>query len=234
MKINKLIHFAHHSYREILFAAFFSSLTTMQPLFAAEMPCVKEVCIGDGLDKLRSIKFQPVNTSRVEKLSKRKRADRVEKYGGFKDTQPPDFLILAEFDENALDDIAKIKAACSPLNELNGIYISESGHKTNIHLALWPDKSGNMEWLVKGIGRAYKGLQSRGEADQLIQDLREKYAKWDTGKVGQPKPWEAGMMLVPVREPVMTLFLAPSLEVIYADAYKKNPLCKPTRRINVD
>ncbi len=234
MKNAIFTHYFEEIFKVILLFALASSMAFSESLLAADMPCVKEICIGDGLDKLRGIKFQPVNPSRVERVSKRKQADRAEMYGGFQGTQPPAFLMLAEFDENSLDEIAKIKVACHPYNQLEGAYVSESGHKTNIQIALWPNKTGEMKWLVKGISRAYKGLESRGESDQLIQDLREKYAKWDMGKVGQPKSGSAGMLLVPLKEPILTLILAPTAEMIQADMYKKNPLCKPTKRTNLD
>lgn len=205
-----------------------------QPLFAAEMPCVKEVCIGDDLNKLQSIKFKPVNPARAQGMSKRKQIDRAEIYGNTQSAELPAYLVLGEFDENALDDMTKIKTACHPLNSLAGVYVSDSGYKTSVHVGLWPDKSGNMKWLVKGISRTYEGMKSRNENDQLIQDLQEKYAKWDVRTVGQPKPGQAGMMLVPLREPILTLFMAPTTEAIQEDNYKKNPLCKPSKKINLD
>lgn len=201
--------------------------------FAAEMPCVKEVCLGDGLDKLRGIKFKPVNSARAEKLSARKRADRAELFG-FQGGEAPAYVLLGEFDENVLSDMGNIKTACRYSNVLEGAYVSESGHKTNVQVSIWPDKSGNMKWVVKGISRAYKGLQSRGESEQLIQDLREKYAQWDAAKNGQPKPGNAGMMLIPLREPVLSLMLAPTAEMIQAEIYKNNPLCKPAKKVNLD
>ena len=217
-----------------LYAILFGGSTFALPLMAADMPCVKEVCIGDDLSKLHGIKFQSVNASRAEKVSTRKRIQRTEMYGKFQQTELPAYMVLGEFDENILDEMAKIKVACSPANGLDGTFVSDSGYKTSVQVALWPDKSGNMKWLVKGISRAYKGVQSGSETEQLIQDLREKYAKWDMGKVGQPKPGQAGMMLIPVHEPILTLILAPTAEVISPDSYKKNPLCKSSKKVNLD
>lgn len=209
-------------------------MSAQQPLFAAEMPCVKEVCIGDDLNKLQSIKFKQVDPARAQSVSKRKQIDRAEMYGSTQSAELPAYLVLGEFDENALDDMTKIKAACHPFNSLEGVYVSDSGYRTSVQVGLWPDKSGNMKWLVKGISRAYKGMESRSESNQLIQDLQEKYAKWDVSKVGQPKPGQAGMMLIPVRETILTLFMAPTAEAIQVDNYKKNPLCKPLKKINLD
>lgn len=211
----------------------FGALMEAQPPLAAEMPCVKEVCIGDGLDKLRGIPFKAINPERAQRVSKRKQIDRAEMYG-LQSAELPAYLALGEFDENALDDMAKIKAACHPLNGLEGTYVSESGYRTNVQVGLWPDKSGNMKWLVKGISRAYKGMKSRSESNQLVQDLQQKYAKWDMNKVGQPKSGEAGVMLIGVREPIMSLFLAPTPEAIQVDNYKNNSLCKPSKAINLD
>jgi len=220
--------------KKSLLLAVFSLASISQPLFAAEMPCLKEVCIGDDLSKLRGINFKPVNPERAKKVSKKKQADRAEMFGKQPGANVPAYLTIGAFDENALDDMATIKAACHPLNSLEGDYVSESGYKTNVIVALWPDKSGNMKWLVKGLSRAYKGVQSRGESDQLMQDLREKYAQWDIAKVGQPKPSNAGMMLIPLREPILTLTLAPTPEVLQTENYKKNPLCKPSKKMSLD
>lgn len=205
-----------------------------QSVFATEMPCFKEVCIGDDLSKLHGITFKPVNPERAERLSKRKLIDRAEMYGNFQGKDLPAYLALGEFDENALGDMEKIKVACHPFNSLEGSYVTESGYKTGVIVALWPDKSGNMKWLVKGLSRAYKGVQSKSEADQLIQDLHEKYAKWDVTKVGQPKPGNGSMMLIPLHEPILTLTMAPTQESVQMDNYKKNPLCKPAKKMSLD
>lgn len=212
---------------------FFCVAMLAQPLFAADMPCVKEVCIGDDLNKLRGIKFQPINSARLERVSKRRMIERAEMYG-YQNTDLPAYLALGEFDESVLTEMEKIKAACHPRNLLEATYISDSGYKTGVQVGLWPDKSGNMKWLVMGVSRAYKGIDSSSERDQLVQDLHEKYAQWDTSKVGQPKPGQAGMMLVPVRAPLMTLFLAPTIEAIQVENYKKNPQCKPAKKISLD
>lgn len=234
MKQQKQAFWAISTFKMALSALLFGGIVLAQPLFAADMPCMKEVCIGDGLDKLRGIKFQPVNPERAERVSERRRIERTEMFGDFQGAAAPAYVVLGEFDENLLDDIAKIKTACHPLNGLEGTYVSESGYRTTVTIGLWPDKSGNMKWLVKGIGRGYKGVKPGSESNQLIQDLQKKYAKWDKDKVGLPKDGQAGMMLVPVHEPILTLFLAPTSVAIQADNYKKNPLCKPAKKINLD
>lgn len=234
MKQQKPTFWTNNLFKMTLAGLLFVGITSAQPLLAAEMPCVKEVCIGDGLDKLRGVPFKAVNLERAQRLSERRRIEHAEMFGGFQAETAPAYILLGEFDVNALGDMAKIKTACHPLNGLEGTYVSESGYRTNVQVALWPDKSGNMKWLVKSISRAYKDVKSGNESNQLIQDLQQKYAKWDMGKVGQPKPGQAGMMLVPVHEPILTLILAPTAEVISPDNYKKNPLCKSSKKVNLD
>ncbi|PKO46192.1 MAG: hypothetical protein CVU29_06560 [Betaproteobacteria bacterium HGW-Betaproteobacteria-22] len=209
----------------VLFAIFIS-----YPLQAAsDFPCVKEVCVGDGLDKLRAIDWHPVHYTqkRVERIRKDERARRAKTYRGFSRDGVPSYLIVRVFDNDLLDDMAGVKIACSP-NALVGSFSSEGGHKTDVHVSLLPSNDAdNMVWRVTSINRVYKGLESPSQRKQLHQELNARY-----GKHLNPKPGESGVLIVPMgKETTLSLHW---VDVARNKNYGKHPQCEQSQNISID
>lgn len=182
------------THRIALIITLFSSFVFSFPIHAADkFPCVKEICIGDRLEKLHEIDWQPINYSlkRLERMGKSERARRTKTYKGF-DNDTPSYLIFREFDRDLLDDMSRVKIACEP-NQLEGIYVSDAGHKTQVFVSLMPSEdSGSMVWRVSGINRVYQGLTDNAQRKQLHQDLNERYREYFSQKLG-----DANVLIVP-------------------------------------
>lgn len=211
-------------------SAVLTAVAISHPLHAAsDFPCVKEVCIGDGLDKLRRIDWQPVQytQNRIERIRKDERARRAKTYRGFGNDDVPSYLIVRVFDNDLLDDMARVKIACKP-NALVGSFNSEGGHKTDIHVSLLPSNDADsMVWRVTSINRVYKGLDNSSQRKQLHQELNARY-----GKYLNPKPGESGVLIVPIgKETTLSLNW---VDVARNQKYGKHPQCEQPQNISID
>lgn len=169
----------------LIITLFLSTVFSYSTYAAIDFPCVKEVCIGDRLEKLRDINWQPINYSlkRLERMRKSDRARRTKTYKGF-DNDTPSYLIFREFDSDLLEDMSRVRIACEP-NQLEGVFVSDAGHKTQVFVSLLPSgNSGTMTWRVTGINRIFQGLSDNDQRKQLHQDLNERYSKYFSQKVG--------------------------------------------------
>lgn len=166
-------------------------------------PCVQELCIGDGLDKLRAIDWQPVayTSDRVNRIRKEDRARRAKVFPGFGADGVPSYLIVRKFDREIIGSLMSVSAACAP-NELVGTFISEGGHKTVVAISLLPTASpGKMVWRVIRIGRMYTGMERPAQRGELNQALNEKYSRFVNRQ-----PGESGVLIAPVgKETLLTL-----------------------------
>lgn len=192
-----------------------------------EHPCVQEICIGDGMDKLRQINWIQVDytSKRVERVRKETRERKAKIYKGFGNDGVPSFLVVGLFDADLLDDMERVKLACAP-NEVKGTYLTQSGHKTDVRVSLLPDPDGrSMSWRVIGIGRLYSDFASNEQRAQLNLDLNTRYERFLNR---QP----SGAMVVPMgRETVLSLHW---VDLARDKSFGNHPLCEKPGRISVD
>ena len=192
-----------------------------------EHPCVQEICIGDGMDKLRQISWIQVDytSKRVERVRKETRERKAKIYKGFGNNGVPSFLIVGLFDSDLLDDMERVKLACAP-NEIKGTYLTQSGHKTDVRVSLLPDAGArSMSWRVIGIGRLYSDFASNDQRAQLNLDLYERYERFLNRE-------PSGAMVVPMgRETVLSLHW---VDLARDRSFENHPLCGRPERISVD
>lgn len=217
---------------KILFTSLTITLTGLMVLFtqlgqAAEMPCVKEICVGDGLDKLRGINWVPIDLGHLNRVKRSERMRRAKTYKGFDGDNTPNFLVLRAFDGSVLEDIAKIKTACEA-NELVGSYISDGGNKTKVYISLLPiDDAGNMTWRVRSITRKIQTLEP-ADKNHVVQTLNARYGKFKQ----QPNSGEGGYMVIPLHKEVgMSLHLGVADDLI---RFKRNAFCATHGKVSVD
>lgn len=88
----------------VLGAASIVSATTAFAQSAEDHPCVQEVCIGDGIEKLSAIDWQTVayTSERVKRIRKEDRARRAKVYPGFGADGVPSYLVVGKFDRDIL------------------------------------------------------------------------------------------------------------------------------------
>ncbi|MBY9068132.1 hypothetical protein K1X12_14570 [Hyphomonas sp. WL0036] len=212
----------------LLFAITFIGVSNAQPeKWEEEHPCVQEICIGDSVDKLRQIGWQPVDytSKRVERVSKSLRARRAKTFPGFGSDGVPSYLIVGLFDSDLLDDMERVKVACTP-NEIRGTYLSKGGHKTDVRVSLMPVAGKTtMSWRVIGIGRMYSGFESNEQQAQLSQDLNARY-----GRFLNRQP--SGAMVVPMgKEIALSLHW---VDLARDKSFGNHGLCDRPKRISVD
>ena len=195
---------------------------------AEDHPCVQEVCIGDGLDKLRTIDWQTVayTSERVNRIRKEDRARRAKVFPGFGADGVPSYLVVRKFDRDLIGSMASISAACAP-NGLEGTFISEGGHKTVVTVSLLPTKiPEKMVWRVTSISRIYSGMERPSERGELNQALNAKY-----GRFVNRQPGESGVLIAPLgKETVLSLHW---VDVERDRQFGSHPRCEKPKKITL-
>lgn len=146
---------------------------------SVEMPCIKEICLGDGLEKLQGISWEPMpnmgytyDASVVAKWGYNQKAEKI-----------INWLAAGRFDAQTLPLLGGI-TWCGPNyapnsdldSSLKGKFKSESGHDTTVYIKLIPSANNPAEqnWKVVAIGRSYR-YSSNEQREQLENDLRKQY-----------------------------------------------------------
>jgi len=187
-----------------ILACFFSSTSFAQPFEKNGMPCVKEICIGDGLTELNGIKWIRAQTALDFAVSaERRKIDGV--LNTYADqpvpkspTYPPrdfsflkgnvqdirkaySYLYSARFDSGALPLIAKIEVACEGAS-LFGRFDSESGFPTVVNIEMIPAIDGlSQKWQVTEITRFFPSNATREQYGELNRSFYTTYADFPTG-----------------------------------------------------
>lgn len=149
------------------------------------VPCVAELCLGDGLAELAKIqwdraknpfsKAQTVPYSATRKLSAGETRRVSEIYRG--DTAPAGaYLYDKMFDSESLGALARVKVACEQ-NELIGTYTTKGGNPTRVGIILTPDlaDAGKQQWTVVSINRTFPAAVTNEQRAEVEQQLVERY-----------------------------------------------------------
>jgi hypothetical protein len=153
------------------------------------LPCVAEICLGDGLTELAKIQWAPAQTSfkinnKVQATADRKLSDddmRVLKasYPNLGDGAP--FLYEKQFDNSALAALGKVTTACD-VNELFGTFGS-SNAPTKVGISLMPSATDptHQQWTVTSIVRQFPSASTIEQKADLTLLLKRRYAKFGAG-----------------------------------------------------
>lgn len=169
------------------------------------LPCVTEICLGDGLAELAKIQWTPAHTSfkinnKVQATAERKLSDddlRVLKanYPTLGDAAP--FVYEKQFDTSALPTLSKVTAACD-VNELFGTFGSSSA-PTKVGISLMPVAADPTRhaWTVTSIVREFPSASNIEQKADLTLLLKRSYAKFGAGSRELPpaKPGEGRFFL---------------------------------------
>ena len=155
-----------------------------------EMPCVAELCIGDGITELSKIHWKPAQTSykvnnKVQLTVDKKLTEddlRILKstYPTPGDAAP--FLHEKMFDATALPLLSRVSAACQT-NELTGTYSAGSDTPTRVGISLTPsltDPSKQL-WTVTTIVREFPSAVTNEERAAVTKLLTRRYGKFGAG-----------------------------------------------------
>lgn len=186
-------------------------LLALQPACFAQsmekngLPCVPEICLGDGLPELSKIQWAPAQTSfkinnKVQNTSERKLSDDDLKtlkaiFPSAGEAAP--FLYEKQFDSSALAGLSRVTAACD-VNELFGSFgSSEAPTKVGISLSPNLTDSSRQAWTVTSIIREFPTAVTIEQKADLTLLLKRRYARFGAGSRELPpaKPGEGRFFL---------------------------------------
>jgi hypothetical protein len=188
---------------------------------AASLPCVKEVCVGDGIERLAEIAWEPARPlDRRITAAQMKRLRAV--YVGDIGRMAP-YLKKGVFDNDALRQLTRIEAACQ-MRDLSGKYVSDDGNPTQVTLRLLPDRGKRQTWRVVFISRSFPGATSRRDQETIKRALDERYGAYETHRRA-PQPGEGSYLYSWIGHPVALLSLTlPDLRSVN-EALAQHPGC---------
>lgn len=161
-----------------------------QSLEKNELPCVAELCIGDGLTELAKLKWTPAQSSykvnnKVQLTVDKKLSE--DDMRMLKSTFPtPDeaapFLHERTFDATALPFLARVDAACQA-NELTGTYGAGTDTPTRVGISLTPrlNDASKQIWTVTTITREFPSAVTNDERAAISKLLTRRYGKFGAG-----------------------------------------------------
>lgn len=196
------------------------------------MPCVKEICLGDGIEELKKIKWESVTYSKllnIETIKKNYRGDLTKVA-----------MYLAEpaiggkrFDNSALNHLSEVVAYCNQVanirNGFTGNYVSDSGHETRVDIAMIPsDDQNQQKWTVISISRSYSSAYSAQQLQQVKDQLHERYGEFLYYRERKLKNGAVDAIYSGSSLKIFTNW--PNID----NALKMHPLCNGKDKINID
>lgn len=175
-------------------AIFFTAIVSISGACLANekngLPCVAEICLGDGLEELRKLQLTPVQyhtpgPKAVESLSKRFRGDIKSAVSYLVGSTNTEMLI---FDNRAIEPLSRVNADCSnPISFPNyAKFRSKSGAATKLEIRLIPPPGdlSTHRWQVTKITRETPEAVTKEQLAEVERILKERYGKF----FNQPTP----------------------------------------------
>lgn len=166
-----------------------------QELEKRGLPCVAELCLGDGIAELSKIQWAPSQSAfkinnKAEmtgsvKLSDDKLRQLKNSYPAAGDAAP--YLFSNQFDTAALPSLAKVTAACQS-NELIGTYGAGGNTPTRVGISLTPSATNPSKhvWTVTTIVREFPTAVTNDDRAEISNQLKARYAKFGAGNAETP------------------------------------------------
>lgn len=154
------------------------------------LPCVAELCIGDGLTELAKIQWAPARSSykvnnKVQLTLDKKLND--DDMRMLKSTYPvagdaAPFLHDRIFDASALPILSRVAVACQA-NELTGTYNAGGETPTRVGISLTPSlaEPGKHIWTVTTITREFPSADTNEERAAITKLLTRRYGQFGAG-----------------------------------------------------
>lgn len=198
------------------------------------LPCVANLCIGDGLEELSALEFDravqvassrliadlPVSPNHLKRLAS--------EYHGDIDAAAP-YLAYYAFDSVALQSLGKLQARCSTIGELKGSYTTSSGIKTSVAIALVPRPTSTAEhrWTVVTINQIFPDrVLSKEQAKSISAELNSRYKAF-VSQNKRPVPGSARVRLHPKSISLQYFGGSP-------DRSLQHPLCLGSAKLGID
>jgi hypothetical protein len=158
--------------------------------------CIKDVCIGDDVKDLKSIKLYPARTDIGDnrllssmKVSSHDVAKFLKIYMSSTTKSVNQEIVryawFKKFDNNAIDLLSKEKGFCKPIGELNAYYVTESGIKTSIDINIRVENNYTQQtWRVVRITQYFPADTTSAQRDQRFKVFLDRYKQRDPSN-----PW---------------------------------------------
>jgi len=219
-----------------LFAAQSDSMA--QDLEKRGLPCVAEICIGDGIAELSKIKWAQANNpikigNKAQLTSSHSLSE--DDVRMLKATYPsPDeaspYLHERQFDTAALAILPRVAVACHT-NELLGTYGAGTSTPTRVGISLMPSAAdpSRQVWMVTTIMREFPTAVTNEQRAEITKLLNARYAKFGAGSQEHPnaKPGEGRFFPSGMTRFGFGLSLIRSADE--GDRMKKHPACSSAK-----
>jgi len=209
------------------------------------LPCIAEVCLGDGLSELAGINWERARYAMMmggkpsyadaAKISPRDMQNLRQSFPGV--SQPAaNYLQVQSFDKKALDALKKVTAACRE-QELEGRFTSASGNPTTVKIALLPDK-GDVKiqrWTVIGISRNFPEVKSDTQQVEARKQLDERYGRFSVNR-GIQKGVNAMYSVNedPYKSGKYGFNLSMSPDIKDQERYRQHPACGGGKPVSIE
>jgi len=195
------------------------------------MPCVDEICLGDGIHRLDTIQWDDIPGTTARAMSGRQRQKLEALYKGrFDDIAPG--LAHGTFDHRVLRRLDRVEAACGG-NSLTGQFTSAGGNPTRVTLSLLPDASGRQSWQVTAITRSFPAAKNRRQQQDVQQQLDARYGRYDMHR-RSPQTGQASYLYSWTGMPTLVLNLNLPPPGVMEARFALNTLCPRPRSSNID
>ena len=206
------------------------------------LPCVAEICIGDGIAELRKVPWdkaknpfsaadKPLYAS-SRKLSEGETRMVNDQYRGNTAAAAP-YLVDKLFDGESLEALSRVSAACTQ-SELVGTYTTKSGNLTRVTVSLTPARGPTSEqhWIVTKLLRTVPSAVTKQQMADATAELSERYRAFDLAKTKNAKPGEARFAMNGGSLFEFQFFLFQGLDE--GNRLKQHPLCGGAAKVKVD
>lgn len=209
------------------------------------LPCIPELCIGDGLPELGKIKWDRAHsdfsiTGKPDYVGSRPVSNNEvtlvkNVYRGNLSPAAP-YLSYQAFDGAALALLANVTAACAT-QDLKGTFTSQSGNPTIVKIALLPDQNNAavQRWIVTSISRNFPSAASDAQKADIRRQLEERYSRFNVSR-GRQRGVDASYSMHdnPMLRGPYGFSLSLNIPINQLDRQRQNPACGGQRKVSID
>lgn len=208
------------------------------------MPCLAEICIGDGLPELAKVKWDTasaggwVDTKTTPILgTKVTPLDMTQLKAIF--PQPTAaaavYLKHKKFDNAAIASLNGVTVACGE-NEMTGSFTTASGNPTIVIIRLMADATdpSKQSWRVSKILRKFPKAVTSEQMEEVRKQLKERYVKYDVNnsKLGNAKPGDGRVSLSGYSDIQFGMYMQGGVEL--NNRLKMHPACGGAAKVKID
>ena len=149
------------------------------------LPCLAELCIGDGLSELKKIKWNKIKWKEMSsEESSYYLASFKTEFKGEISNEVSSALLARAFDAEVVPMLSGITAACNDDRDLRGSYTSEAGNEVTVVIHMRPKSKGSTEqqWTVLAMGVNSNARLNESGVKEAEKKLSERYQKFITDK----------------------------------------------------